>query len=291
MLWRKNYVKDYGTNIPVWGVTSAPFVDGPLLICIVGGEPDAKVIAFDKMTGREIWRALSSEWETGYAQPLIFKAGGVRQLIIWHPKAVSSLNPRTGKIYWEQPFEVRSGMTVATPVKNGPYLLISQFFHESMMLELDEKRPGARILWKGTSNSELPDRTEGLHALITTPVIQGDHFYGVCSYGHLRCLEITTGRRIWETLEMTEFGRWVAAFIVRNGDRYFVNNDKGDLIIARFSPQGYQEIDRTRLIEPTSRSEFGRKVRVVNWSHPAYANRHIFARSDQEIICASLEKN
>ena len=120
IVWKKNYVEDYGTSVPVWGVASAPLVDGGRLICVVGGEPNAKVMAFDKMTGKEIWRALSSDWEMGYAQPVIFKAGGVRQLIIWQPKAVSSLNPETGEVYWEHPFEVRSGLTVATPVKAVP---------------------------------------------------------------------------------------------------------------------------------------------------------------------------
>lgn len=293
VIWKKNYVDDYGTSIATWGVVSSPLVDGQLLICVVGGEPNAKVVAFDKMTGQEVWRALSSDSEMGYGQPVIFEAGGKRQLIIWHPKALSSLNPKTGKIYWEHPFDVRSGMTVATPVRSQDYLVVTQFYGGSMMLQLDDARPGASLMWKGKSNSELPDQTDGLHALITTPIIQGDYVYGVCSYGHLRCLNAKTGERVWETLEMTELFRWAAAFMVRNGDRYFINNDKGDLIIARFNPQGYVEVDRTRLLEPTSNSAFGRvgrNARNVNWSHPAYANQHIFARNDEEIVCASLQE-
>lgn len=289
-IWKKAYVEDYGTSVPVWGITSAPFVDGDRLICIVGGQPDAKVMAFDKLTGEEIWRALSSDGEMGYAQPIIFEAGGVRQLIIWHPGALSSLDPEDGRVYWEQPFDVRSGMTVATPVKSGSYLLVSQFYGGSMMMGLDTKRPAARMIWKGKSNSELPDQTDGLHALITTPIIQGDYVYGVCSYGQLRCLKAESGERIWETLEMTQSARWAAAFLVLNSNRYFVNNDQGDLIIVQFTPEGYLEIDRTSLIEPTTHISFRRTGRLVNWSHPAYANRHIFARNDKEILRASLEK-
>ena len=47
-------------------MTGAPLVDGDRLICLVGGEPEAKVVAFDKMTGKEIWRALPSTSEPGY---------------------------------------------------------------------------------------------------------------------------------------------------------------------------------------------------------------------------------
>ena len=290
VIWKKDYIKEFGTNVPTWGVTSAPLVDGDRLICIVGGEPDGKVMAFDKTTGKELWRAISSDWEMGYCQPVIFEAGGVRQLIIWEPRALNSLDPATGRVYWSQPFAVKSGLTVATPVKSGPPLFVSQFYGGPMLMELDTAKPEARMLWKGKSQSELPNKTDGLHALITTPVIDGDYIYGVGSYGHLRCLELATGRRVWETLDMTELSRWAAAFFVRHGDRYFVNNDLGDLMIVDLSPEGYREIDRTKLIEPTTSSGMGRGGRIINWSHPAYANRHIFARNDNEIICVSLAK-
>ena len=56
-------------------------VDGDRLISVVGGTPDAKVVAFDKKTGQEIWKALSSvDSEPGYSQPIMIEAGGRRQL-------------------------------------------------------------------------------------------------------------------------------------------------------------------------------------------------------------------
>jgi hypothetical protein len=75
---------------------------------------------------------------------------------------------------------------------------------------------------------------------------------------------------------------------VRHGDRFFINNDRGDLIIASLSPTGYREISRTALIKPTSTPGNRRALGAVNWSHPAYANRRIYARNDEEILCASL---
>jgi hypothetical protein len=175
---------------------------------------------------------------------------------------------------------------VATPVVSGNRLLVSAFYNGSLMMELDATRPAARVLWRGRSNSE--QNTDGLHALISTPVLAGDHLYGVCSYGQFRCLDARTGERVWETLELTrERARWATAFLVRHGDRYFINNDRGELIIARLSPRGYEEIARTPLIRPTSRGG-RRELGAVHWSHPAYANRHIFTRNDEEIVCASL---
>ena len=291
--WQKDYIEDYDTSVPVYGIASAPLVDGERLIALVGGEPDALVVAFDKHTGEELWRSLPVRSELGYAHPVIYEAGGVRQLIIWHPEALASLDPETGAVYWEHPWEVSMAVSLATPVKSGDYLLVSQFFNGSMMMRLSSDRPAATEMWRGLSRSELPDMTEGLHALVTTPVIDGDHIYGVGSYGELRGLDARTGERLWMSRDMTVEVRWSSAHLVRHANRYFVNNDVGDLIIARFTPTGYVELSRTKLIEPTSgsgtRTPHGAIAeRIVNWTHPAYANGHIVHRNDHEIIRASL---
>src|SRR5262249_48264963 len=123
--------------------------------------------------------------------------------------------------------------------------------------------------------------------LMCTPFLREGHIYGVCSYGHLRCLKADTGERLWETLQPTTGGeevRWGNAFLVAHQERFFLFNEKGDLIIARLTPQGYQELDRARLLEPSNRFP----GRPVVWSHPAFANRCVYARNDREIVCVSL---
>jgi hypothetical protein len=95
---------------------------------------------------------------------------------------------------------------------------------------------------------------------------------------------------VWETEALIGSpANWATAFFVRHGDRYFINTDLGDLVIAKLSPKGYEEISRTRLITPTS-PYVRRRVAsaTVNWSHPAYANQHIIARNDEEIVRYSL---
>ena len=291
VVWQRDTVAEYDTTVPVWGTSSSPLVDGNLIISVVGGEPDALVVAFDKSSGDEVWRAIDVVSEMGYAQPVIIQAGGVRQLIVWHPTAVSSLNPETGEVYWEESWEARSAITVATPVRSDNYLFFSQFYGGSLMLRLDNDRPEATQIWRISGAGEMPDQTESLHSLITTPIIEGDFIYGVDSYGELRGLEAMTGKRLWVSDQMTAQRRWGTAFMVRHGDRYFVNNDDGDLIIAQFTPEGYVELDRTKLIEPTSRAGYGPRRfedRAVNWTQPAYANRHIVTRNDNEVIRVSL---
>ncbi|MFN7923587.1 MAG: PQQ-binding-like beta-propeller repeat protein [Bryobacteraceae bacterium] len=289
-VWRRDFVKDFATEVPVWGMVGAPLVDGPRLIVVAGGRPDAKVVAVDKMTGKELWRALSGEAsEPGYAAPVIIDAGGRRQLIVWHAGGVASLDPESGKLHWEQAFPMRVGLNVATPVFSGSSLLVSAFYNGPMMFSLDSAKPAATIAWRGTSDSET--QTDKLHALVSTPVIDGGYVYGIDSYGQFRCLNADTGARVWETLDVTrEKARWSTGHIVRNGGRYFINNDRGDLIIAELSPEGYREISRATLIKPTSNSGNRRELGAVSWTHPAYANRHIYMRNDEEIIAVSLGK-
>jgi outer membrane protein assembly factor BamB len=292
VLWSHDLKKDYSVETPLWGFSAHPLIDGNKLITLVGGSGSA-VAAFDKDSGKEIWHALSVKPSThgpGYCPPMIFEAGGRRQLIVWHPDSINSLDPETGNLYWSQPFEIKAGLTVPTPRKLGDMLFVTSFYNGPMMLELSADKPEAKLLWRGSSNSEL--RTDKLHAIMSTPVLEGDYIYGVCSYGQLRCLKMKTGERVWESLEATgstgdtgrQSDRWKNAFIVKQGGRYFLANETGDLIIAELKPDGYHELSRAHLLEPTT-PEAGRPV---VWSHPAFANRCVYMRNDKELICASL---
>ena len=283
LLWSHDFKKDCPVQTPMWGFAGHPLIDGKKLICLAGGE-GSTVMAFDKDTGQELWRALSAK-EPGYSSPMIFEAGGKRQLIVWHPEAANSLDPETGKVYWSEPFKARAGMTIATPRKMGDWLFFSCFYNGSLMMKLNSGAPAATATWRTEKASEK--NTTHLNAVMCTPFLEDGYIYGVCSYGQLRCLKADTGQRVWETLQATTSGepvRWANAFIVKNGARFFLFNETGDLIIARLTPKGYEEISRAHLLEPTNTAA----GRPVLWSHPAFANKHVYARNDQELICVDL---
>ena len=289
VLWKKDYVADYDAEVTMFGIASAPIVDGPRLIAMVGGK-NALAVAFDKFTGEELWRALETKSDPGMGHPILVDAGGVRQVIIWSSDALQSLNPETGDVYWRQPFRVMAPMSIPVPVFDGSNILVTNFYTGSMMVKLDDQKPGAELVWQGESDSEIA--TDTLHSVIGTPVVVGDHIYGLCSYGQLRCLRAATGERVWESQEVTlERARWASGFIVRNGNRFFISNDRGELMIAKLTPEGYQEISRTSLIAPTSPAGVRRQLGKVSVVHPAYANSNIYMRNDEEIICASLAAN
>jgi outer membrane protein assembly factor BamB len=291
-LWTRNFMNDFGAGLPVWGFSAHPLVDGDNLICLVGGDEGRGVVALDKKTGKDVWKALSIKGDPGYNSPVIFEVKGKRVLIVWHSHAVVGLDPATGKKLWEYPWEIQSALTAVTArLANDSLLFLSGFYNGSLLLDIGWAEP--KVVWKSKSKAGqaavMPNNTVDLHSIMTTPFIQGDTIYGVCSYGELRGLELMTGKRLWETHAATsgKSARWGHAFIVPHEDRVFLFNERGELIIAKLSPKGYEEVSRAKLLEPTNKYAQGRSV---VWSHPAFANKNVYARNDKEIVAVSLAK-
>ena len=292
-LWRKHYPTDYDVGVPIFGFSSSVLIEGDTALTIVGAEPDGMVIAWNKHTGEEVWRAIETNSEPGYSQPTIVTAAGRRQLLIWHPLAITSLDPTSGEILWSFDYEARDTLSVATPMVANDRLFLTQFYGGSLMLELNDE-PGVKELWQFKGHTEMPKDTLALHSLITTPIFEDVTVYGIDSYGELRALDARSGERIWEDKTMIRQGRWGSAFLVRNADRWIAFTDIGDLVLCRFTRKGYEEIDRTHLIDPTTSAGFGGRKFAdadINWGHPAFANGHVIVRNDREILSASLVEN
>jgi outer membrane protein assembly factor BamB len=293
ILWQHDLPEKYNCDVPLWGFAGHPLLDGPRLICLVGGQGSVAV-AFDKDSGAEIWKNLSAS-EPGYAPPMIYEVGGVRQLIIWHPESVNALNPENGAVYWSQSYgrKLRAGLSVSTPRLDGDRLFLTAFYDGPLMLKLNGvSQP--EVAWRGQGRSEKAEETDGLHSIMSTPTIKDGHIYGVCSYGELRCLDAKSGQRLWSTHAATtgQSLRWGLAFLVRfeGTDRYVLFNERGDLILARLTPKSYDEISRANILVPTNTMAPPPGRRVI-WSHPAFANRSVYARNDREIVCVSLAAN
>ncbi len=287
VLWSRSLMKDFHlSDPPVWGWAASPLIDGDLLYCLVGG-PGSAVVAFHKSTGREAWRALTSE-EVGYSPPVLCQAGGTRQLLVWLSDCVNGLDPATGKVYWTHTWPKavqRPAVNIVMPRCDGQRVFVTNFYHGSLMLQLDAHKPEASVLWQGKSNN--PSRPDGLHGVMATPIIKEGCIYGVGGYGELCCVDADTGKILWQTddaIGKKAKGECANIFLVPQGDRYVLFSDQGDLILAHLSRSGYKEIDRAHILEP-DREARGRKAA---WSHPAFARRCIFARNSQELVCVSL---
>jgi len=287
LIWAKDFKKDYAAPTPIWGFCGHPLVDGRQLICLVGGEGSVAV-AFDKDSGKELWRSLSAS-ESGYCPPTLIESAGVRQLMIWDADNLNSLEPATGRLLWSQPLKPAYGMSIMAPqvadTKQGRVLFASGIGRVGALFSLAATEPAARVIWRGEPKTAV-------YCANSTPFIAGDVLYGCdCETGFLTAVDLTTGDRLWETGGPTmgsRRGRHGTAFLVRQepseAGRTWLFSETGDLILARLTPEKYEELGRVHLLDPTNEC-FGREV---VWSHPAFANRCIFARNDRELVCGSL---
>jgi len=276
VVWKKNLKEEF--QMKETSVDASPLIEGDLLILMIGGKGGAGIVALDRNTGREVWRALDEA--VTWSSPIVIDAGGVWQLIVWSQQSVSSLNPANGKLYWQEATSTGGSpgtAGVSTPVFQNSYLLVSGW-----MFQLEKDRPAAKTLWpegRGVSRRILSDTSTGL--------LLDDYVYSAKTGGEFLCLKAATGEEMWKTSTVTDLINGASIHATVHGDSAFLFNDRGELIQTRLAPGGYEEISRTKLIEPTS--PFG--GRKVAWAAPAFAHQNVYARNDQELICVSLAAN
>jgi hypothetical protein len=278
VIWVKDRVKEYNAILPQCGCNSSPLIEGDLLIVMGGGRPNGCIMAFNKNTGEEKWAALAER--PGGGSGIAIEAGGKRQVIFWTLDSVASLDPATGKVYWQVPTKVTNeGGALTTPaVCKDLVLLVCE---KALLIKLAPEKPVATLVSQSWPRKNINT--------FVSPVFQDEHCYYSAYHDDLCCFDILTGRQLWKVHGVSG-GHGNAMFqMTPCGELVFILNDDGKLILARLTPEGYTEVGRTFLLEPTMGTWTPASGRPKIWAQPAYADGRIFARSDMELVCASLK--
>ncbi len=288
VLWKRNLAREYHIDMPRWGIAAGPLIEGDLLILHIGGE-NACVVALDKRTGGEKWRAIDDD--ASYAAPIVIDQAGRRVLVVYTANVLFGLDVQTGKRLWS--YEMPGSkwpISISTPVittrGDERFIFTTNAHVGSALLRLEQDKPAVTEVWR-QQNARSAD---SLYSLIPTPFVRDGHIYGTHNRGELRCLELMTGKQVWESQEAVTPNRFATLHIVAQGEsgkRVWVFNEHGELIIADLSPQGYRELSRGLLVPPTQPGLPSRRGGVT-WAHPAFANRHVVARNDKLLVCADL---
>jgi outer membrane protein assembly factor BamB len=278
VLWSKDMVRDFKARVPMWGFAASPLLDGDRVILHTGAEPDGCLMALDRRTGQEVWRSLPDP--AGYCTPILIDSRGGRQLVAWTPENVRGLDPVTGKLLWTVPYAVTYGVSMATPIFREDILFVSGYWEGSKAIRLGPGLTDAELVWEDNRY---------LRGLMAQPLYRGGNGYSLDKTAGLTCFELKTGKKLWDDgNRMTPRGRNPHASMVwlNDSDRALCLNSVGELILARLTPAGYQELSRTKVIDG--------KV----WSHPAFAGDRVYLRNDGaeqsgaggpfELICLSL---
>ena len=173
-------------------------------------------------------------------------------------------------------------MSIMAPRQQGDKLFAAGIGGAGVVLKLEKQKDETKVtpIWEevAVKGRELIPKPRGVYPVNMTPFIENGIIYAVDQPGMLRAIELDTGKHLWFSFkpvigkqEEEDFkgAGSGTAFVVKNGDRFFLFAETGELIIAKLSPKEYEEVSRVKLLDPTG-AAFGRKV---VWSHPAFANK------------------
>jgi len=282
VLWKKDLGEAYNIQRLVWGVSPSPLAWKDSVIVHFGGADGACVVAFDVKTGEERWRSVDDR--PSYSSPILIEQAEKVVLLCWTEKFIYALDPDIGKTHWRVPYALRergARMNVATPVMEGEYLFVCSQYEGASMYKVFRNALKAEHLW---SRGGPGDKNGGINPPICTALFKGGYVYGPNLEGEFCCLDAETGEIVWKSTQVTPPGRWSTVHLVQSKELTWIFNEAGELIIAELSPEGYHEISRAQLIQPTHKIA----RRKVCWAHPAYAGGCVFARNDQELVCVDL---
>lgn len=293
VVWEKDFNDEYAISasrrMPVWGIAGSPLVAEGNVVYHVGGSDGACVVALNRNSGKEAWRALKDRAQ--YSAPALMDHRGRQSIVCWTGDSVAALNPVDGKVLWRFEFKPKNmPIGVATPIIQEDKIFVTSFYDGSLMLKVSQDGTAVEKVWSAVGPNERA--TQSLQSIISTPIWIEDHIYGVDSYGQLRCLKAGTGERVWEDLKAVPRARWSTIHFVQNGTEpgaaIWMFNERGEILLGRLSPDGFEELSRDKILEPTT-SQLRQRGGVC-WSHPAFANGNIIVRNDKEVKSWSLSK-
>ena len=270
ILWQVDAVGDAEAKPSDYGMASSPLVVAEQVIVHVGGATGA-IAAYASADGKPIWKA--SAGSAGYSSPTLLEIGGTGQIVSVTGTEVVGLRPGSGKELWRFPFETDFSCNTATPiVVDGGVFVSAGESHGSVLIDLerDGDRFSPRVRWESLGPKSLM-RNEW-----QTSIAVADHLYGFDNVGaagpvtHLVCLEAKTGREVWRK---SRFGK--GSMVWADG-KLWITTLEGELVLARATPAGYQELGRAELLGPT------RQTLTI-------AGGRGYLRDDREVLCIGLE--
>ena len=270
ILWQVDAVGEAEAKPSDYGMASSPLVVAEQVIVHVGGESGA-ISAYGVADGKPVWKA--SAGSAGYSSPTLLEIDGAKQIVSVTGTEVVGLRPGSGKELWRFPFETDFGCNTATPiVVDGGVFVSAGENHGSVLIDLgrDGDRYAPQARWESLGPKSLM-RNEW-----QTSIVVGDHLYGFDNVGaagpvtHLVCLEAKTGREVWRK---TRFGK---GNMVWADGKLWITTFEGELVLARATPAGYEEIGRAELLGRT------RQTLTI-------AGGRGYLRDDREVLCIGLE--
>ena len=124
-------------------------------------------------------------------RPSIIEAAGVRQLVLAKPDGIYAVEPETGKLLWETPYNADNGSIIMTPVRVGDFLYIGGYQGKNLLLKLKADVPGVDVVWRNKPK-------QAISAVNVQPFVADGLVYGFHENGELRAMRVPEGDFAWK---------------------------------------------------------------------------------------------
>ncbi|MCX6344711.1 MAG: PQQ-binding-like beta-propeller repeat protein [Armatimonadetes bacterium] len=258
-VWDKDIKATFNGKNPQWEYAISPFIDSNKLIVCPGG-PDASVAALDAKTGDTIWKGGGSDIPS-YATPVMAMAGAKKLYIVMTGVSLIGVDAADGKLLWNIPWKTSYDINGATPIVMGNTIFITAGYgHGCALVEFSATE--AKILWE---NKDMVSR-------FSTPLLYNGYLYCTEDSGNLVCMDAKTGTVAWKQPGF----EWGGAVGI-DGVAIVFDGKGGDLIMAKLSPEKYEELGRFKPLGDQS------------WTAPIISDGNLIVRNKTALAAFSLK--
>lgn len=260
LIWKRQIVEDFKGELPKWEISISPFLHGDQIIVCPGGEHN--VVSLDKMTGNTVWTG-GDDSGISYATPVLASLNGKQQLLLFAKRHLMGMDPKNGQVFWRFPWETRYDVNAAVPVAvDDQHVFISSGYKRGCAL-VDVKARPPKAVWENTE----------IQAHFNSTLLYEGMLFGNSDPDHLVCLDPKTGEARWK-----ERGFQKGGLIIADGLIIALSGNRGELIMADATPDGYQE--RLRFTPLGGQS----------WTAPILVDGYVIVRNKEAMVCLDFRK-
>lgn len=263
-VWGKNILKEYGGSNPKWLISESPLVDGNRLIVSPGGG-GAGIVALDKMTGAEIWRAKELSDPAGYSSCIVADVGGVRSYINFTAGAAVGVRASDGKLMWRYTDVANRVANCTTPIFADNKVFFSSAYDTGGALLNLTAQNGEVKAQEAYFTRDMMNHHGGM-------VLVDGYLYGF-SNSALTCIEFNTGKMMWRERSVGK-----GSITYADGMLYLLG-EKQLVGLAEASPKAYVEKGRFPI------TDHGRD----SWAHPVVLGGKLYIRNQNELTCYDVK--
>jgi outer membrane protein assembly factor BamB len=264
IVWSKNILKEFdGGNIR-WLISESPLIDSDRLIVSPGGK-GAGIVALNKMTGAEIWRAKDLSDPAGYSSCIVAEVGGVRTYVNFTSTAAVGVRASDGKLMWSYANVANRVANCATPVFADNKVFFSSAYDTGGALLNLTAQNGEVKAQEAYFTREMMNHHGGM-------VLLNGYLYGF-SNSILTCIEFNTGKVMWKDRSVGK-----GSITYADGMLYLLG-EKQLVGLAEANPKAYIEKGRFPI------NDLGRD----SWAHPVVLGGKLYIRNQNEMTCYDVK--